>query len=346
MGTGVFLAGLIPALLWTPACSDLNAPMNSSPRLYQWSVDTLDGPELPRAIWASSPHDMYIVGYNTSGMFGLIHSDGRQWSKVALPPLPVSYFGILSDVYGFASNDVYVVGKRSINVYSDSGHYRTDSVAMYHFDGVLWNRISFRDAGWLTNIWGIAPNDIWAGGHPGLLYHYNGTEWRRVMMDPSVQIYELQGFSSVDVYALGFRANDPNIVQANYNVLFHYDGTEWRAIDSVNAGSIFPSFGTSSLGVIGTYLYTLGPDVFVRRGAAWQREYAGAGSFVDMFSTGGTNALAVASNSEVAHFDGSTWQRIALLSDFDCYFSGVWMTPTEAFILGETSGKSILVYGH
>ena len=146
------------------------------PRTYTWTIDTLAYPgsfqTTMRDIWGSSANDVYVVGHNDQNRGLMWHFDGKRWTDVRLSTMqggtirgPID----LSAIYGFASNDIWVVGE---NVFSNpdpvSGFY--DASLIIHFDGATWQEVNHTKARGLTSIWGSSPKDIWMGGFNGTLF--------------------------------------------------------------------------------------------------------------------------------------------------------------------------------
>ncbi|MBI5487177.1 MAG: hypothetical protein HY905_07575 [Deltaproteobacteria bacterium] len=88
-----------------------------------WTLSTTDAEEhsLLTAVWGAAPGDVWAVGrhWNSSGIDEgrLLHWDGTAWSRSR-----GEWWG-LSDVVGYASNDVWAVG---------------DSARIWHWDGSVW----------------------------------------------------------------------------------------------------------------------------------------------------------------------------------------------------------------
>ncbi|MCK5618585.1 MAG: hypothetical protein KAJ17_04255, partial [Candidatus Krumholzibacteria bacterium] len=107
-------------------------------------------------IWASSPSDIFAVGYDGIGQHGSIfHYNGRVWTEM-LHPLQ----NRLSGVFGTSRNNVYASGSSSI----------------YHYDGSDWTSSLDYDEP-LYGIDGVASNNIYAVGVNGTILHYSGSAW-------------------------------------------------------------------------------------------------------------------------------------------------------------------------
>jgi hypothetical protein len=75
--------------------------------------------------------------------------------------------GSLSDIFGFAPNDIHAVGENG---------------AILDYDGNTWNSLAGTTGALMTKVWGPAPNDVYAVGvlaadARGILMHYDGKGW-------------------------------------------------------------------------------------------------------------------------------------------------------------------------
>ncbi len=147
----------------------------------------------------------------------------------------LSYLGsaqtIMQSIWGSSPKDVYVVG-----------HNDTGDGKMYHFDGKTWTPVTlyFPDR-WgnaaidLGDIYGFAPNDIWAVGQrvlsnpnpppnfldSSLVIHFDGIQWNEVMLPRKRLLNRVGGSSPNDIWMGGINGT-----------LYHYDGSKVKP-DSV-----------------------------------------------------------------------------------------------------------------
>lgn len=72
--------------------------------------------------------------------------------------------------------------------------------------------------GFVYDIWGSSPNDVWAvaGGGLNTLWHFNGNEWSVWHERVGPSFYSIYGFAQDDIWMGG-----------NDGKLYHFDGTEW-----------------------------------------------------------------------------------------------------------------------
>ncbi len=192
-----------------------------------------------------------------------------QWTSYAIPNE-----GILSGVWIFGPNNIYVVGG-----------------AVRKFDGVSWKDVSPSSAHgslsgklsgsymfafqendyWLVNgdiidhcvdgfaqeirtdslsgtaplhtIWGSSSKDLFAVGDGGMILHYDGAAWTRMNSGTSKDIGHVWGTSDKNIWAAGWNQTK------NLSVLVHYDGNGWQ---EVNLGQLH-DVSTSSNGLISVW---------------------------------------------------------------------------------------------
>lgn len=149
---------------------------------------------------------------------------------------PESFQTIMFDIWGTASNNLFVVG------HNDRGFGK-----MYSFDGKKWKdaKLSISQGGTLARspdlaaIYGFASNNIWAVGDythsnpnpppnyflSSAIIHFDGRSWSevdlsRLGVQPQLASLEtLWGSSPNDIWAAGVSGT-----------LFHFDGSAWQKI--------------------------------------------------------------------------------------------------------------------
>lgn len=177
-------------------------------------------------VWGASPTSVFAGTQQD-----VLHYDGVNWSSTGFPDT------YARNIWGFASNDVYVAGGNAYHVFHFNGagwtNVYTTSVSMaglwgsatddmwvapqfqstqfFHFDGVGWGPVAV-PTGDYNDIWGRAADDIYAVGKNGLVTHYDGVDWTTVPGAP------VEWFSRID----GSGAN--MFVLAGTKV-YHFDGT-------------------------------------------------------------------------------------------------------------------------
>ncbi len=180
--------------------------------------------------WGTSESDVWAVG-GQPGQGLVYHYDGSDWAPVDLgvqAPL-------LNWVFGFAEDDVYVVG---------------DEGVILHYDGSSWSTESSTETESLWGIWGSSRDNMFAVGGSGrpdskpTLLQRDASGWRSVAVPtidrPNVfALFKVWGSGPNDVIAVGQRG-----------VILRYDGSTWRSEASGTAEDLISLWGTSANQVV------------------------------------------------------------------------------------------------
>lgn len=181
--------------LWGTSGSDLWAGGGLNGQVFHfdgttWTSYTTQSVEVTD-LWGSSSTDVYAAG-----IFGLSHFDGSTWSAVT-DPVAADAEG----VYGFAADDVWVVG---------------DFGTLAHFDGASWTSQLPDDEDFNADhvkIWGAAPDDVWAVGDFGSISHWNGSSWSQTLVGDfpyNPYLNAVHGSSAADVWVVGLSSDGEN----------------------------------------------------------------------------------------------------------------------------------------
>ena len=192
-----FLLYLLPILavffLFSALSCRKNPVVPPSPkdsRTYTWTVDTLvyqgNFQTNMRSIWGSSSSDVYVVGHSEMVRGDMYHFDGKEWQPIDLyfPDKLGNATIDLSAVYGFAANDVWIVGERINDNPNPPPTFLETSLAS-HYDGTSWTESKVPSGRVLQSIWGAATNNIWAAGWNTVI-HYDGISWTKAVKSQSL----------------------------------------------------------------------------------------------------------------------------------------------------------------
>jgi hypothetical protein len=322
------------------------------PRTYTWTIDTLAYPgsfqTTMQDIWGSSANDVYVVGHNDQNRGKMWHFDGNKWTDVALSTTqggtiagPID----LSAIYGFAANDILVVGERIYQNPNPPPNF-LDSSLIIHYNGAKWTEFKVPTGSLLQAVWGSKSNDVWAGGLDGTLYHFDGVSWRAVSIGKKVWFLSFGGFTSNDVYALAYEL-DSGVMDSTFQYVWHWDGNTWSVRDFyVETFGNEDSFGTSSLFAVGGNLYSAGQGIFRKSLSGWERIFFDPTTyFRNITGTNLTNLFAVGNFSAIYHFNGADWYRYTQFSDRNIHYSASWTNGKEVFVVGDDGYKTYLLHG-
>jgi hypothetical protein len=174
------------------------------------------------------------------------------------------------------------------------------------------------DFGWLLNVWGPAPDDLYAvGGLPdqGGVMHFDGQTWSQLDLGVTVPVLH---------WAHGFDADDVTIVGRGGTVI-HWNGTAWTIQDTPTDQDLWGVWGASpdDLWAVGGAGRQAGQETILHYdGTAWTEypapniERANVFAFFKVWGTNADNVYIVGQRGVVLHWDGSTWtEEFAGVSD-------------------------------
>lgn len=179
-----------------------------------------------------------------------------------------------SDVWGSASDNVFVVGIGGI----------------HHYNGVAWSHVpsGMPTEPVLNAIWGNSANDVFAVGEAGVILHYDGSTWGQMTTGTYHAFYGVGGSSSDDVFAVGFMG-----------LLYHFDGVMWSPIASGTTQHLYDVWASSptDVFVVGGVALHYDGNEWSQMGLPGGRGIWGA-SPTDVYATYG---------GRVMHYDGTGW---------------------------------------
>ncbi len=241
-------------------------------------------------VWAAGSHRVVVNGGWVGHQIRADHFDGTSWTTMNTPLPPTSgsagYSGSrITDIRGFASNDVWFVGEW---VGPHPGVVGLQPALAMHWDGASFTLVPTPEVlpnggNGLEAIDGVASNDIWAVGGSGdgdmasysYILHWNGSSWTHVpgpLVGFQQRLYAVEAIAANDVWIAG-EALDANGYRG---VVQHWDGSSWTNVAGAPA-----SFSASLHARSSTDLW-LGLWHF--DGASWTREIVAG---CDPFATAG-----------------------------------------------------------
>ena len=193
-------------------------------------VDTASAGKLSRAIWGTSPRDVWVGGdpfarkgsTATWGGFRTVVADAGVDGGVAdggIVWTPVSS-SLITAIWGSGPEDIWVVGPGAKGL-AAGGSSAAHSNGAVGSDGVpVWTAFDTQSTDVLYAIWGSGPGDVWAVGDHGTIRHFTAgaTRWSIVESPTTAKLRGVWGTGPSDVWAVG-----------EEGTLLHYDGTKWSA---------------------------------------------------------------------------------------------------------------------
>lgn len=291
---------------------------------YTWQEFSLGSGENPNVlygVWGTDENNVYAVGGVTINdtVYGIIHWDGVEWK-------PVKYFGGGYAIYGFAANDIWVVGG-----------------GVFHFNGTLWEEYTFRDPVILANIaytsvWGTSSNNIYFGNSGGTIVHWNGSKAQVVYTNPSiVQVKDMEGYASDFIIGVG-TGMIPPLLAVKYN------GTNWIQLPissnwSLNAVSI----------VNRNHIFYCGGGIYEMKRNNTNRIY-NSGFYIWDIKYNKQNGITVASGSYDGIYinNGLEWMNLkGQITNDESTLVSVFLISNTVFCVGNTTlnNKAKIIIG-
>lgn len=234
---------------WVPLAAGLLSGCPGPDTTWREAFDASDTGWLMN-VWGPSADEMYAVG----GSFEagtIVRHDGETWAPETIPDVP-----LLNWVYGFAPDDVWVVGNEGTilrfdgtewravesptgqdlwgvwgaapdDVYAVGGTARMASIAtptILHYDGAAWSVVDHGalmrdDVDAFFKVWGSGPDDVYVVGDKGIVMHWDGAAWEELFVGAADDLVSIWGTGPDDIVAVGGRSN---------GIVARFDGTEWR----------------------------------------------------------------------------------------------------------------------
>ncbi len=316
-----------------------------SPREYRWSVETVSLPgelqQLIGGIWGSSSKNVYIVGHSAYGGGEMWHFDGTRWEPIKLGAShggPVTNTFSLAGIYGFSPNNIIAVG--------DIGSTDFQGLVV-RFDGTSWQMEDLAylgRVGVLGCVWGLSPNQVWAGGgvaanyKPEIIY-YDGSVWRKDSVSSlgtgQLYIQSIGGSSFTQMYAVGIQHRPGEGGDMQYFLRRKPNGV-WVPVDSLQAG--FQRFGDRLWTSPSGNLYSASINgVFLWNGQQWKKvgdRSVGSGWRPVLFGSSDENIFYLSSYG-LYHYNGTDWSlnQDAIFTKWGTWFyTASWTDGYEAFI--------------
>lgn len=316
-------AGAIVTVAFVVECSD---------GVVHWSSIPLPGGFTGLDIWGSSANDLFVTGYDVSGVAAIWHYDGQQWLEQLRRP-----DALISGLWGSTGTDVFAVAPATAEPRIG---------AILHYDGLSWSETAVPSGGGnggATAVWGNSAEDVFAGGlqfetgpYRVLLEHYDGERWTETptgVGGANAGITDISGSSSTTVYALGENQICDGCDRARQFVA-RFDGSGWtesfvtdNELQGIWVGAVNDVWAAGS-----------GPDgegyLLHYNGAVWTETFrrtpqGNEPALKDVWGRSGTDIYAVGEGG-ILHFDGSNWTVVEPTPGLR-----VWGTSADVFALGQ-----------
>ena len=309
--TGVIGSNLKGRLLQRQELN-LPAPTGSpqGPTAAGWSPQLSPASQALHAIWGFDQDNVYAVGEGSA----LYKFNGDQWTNVAAILSTGRGFGL----WGFNVNDVWAIGWAGQfanfngtdvplssggpleSGYALWGETHDSMIAVGVGGGILkiinagseWQSMESPTFVDLYDVWGSAPNNVYAVGGEGVVLHYDGDAWTRVQSVPSIQsLNGIWGSGADDIFIVG-----------DFGTILHFDGEQWSVQDSGTSERLSDVFGFNA-----THVYAVGANGTILRydGSNWIREQSNTEQSLEGV-WGGDNKIWVVGDNGIIHIKVDT----------------------------------------
>jgi hypothetical protein len=166
------------------------------------------------SVWASTPDDLWLAGASEAA-----HYDGRDWTTIALGPMPM----MVDPVWADCRSRTWIGSK------PPDEPYRLTRV-----DGIEpTDVVPLPDGAYMSSIWGSGANDIWVVGEilpRPLVMRGDGSSWSEVSYRPasalaSASALAVWGAGPGDVWVVGGERDESRMTSSG--TIDHWDGTQW-----------------------------------------------------------------------------------------------------------------------
>lgn len=161
----------------------------------------------------------------------------------------------------------------------------------------------------LLAAWAAAPDDLYVGGHGGVIQHWDGAKWTLMSTPTTKTIYALHGTSTRDVWAVGGDGYTTN--QTDHSLILHWDGTQWKEMAAPKfSGWTYPLVAVCALGAKDVWATTdIGTFPVHYDGTSWQFvsvPLSLEGSLRAITAVGGSVFFA-GTHGQVVRYQNNTW---------------------------------------
>ncbi len=262
--------------------------------------------------------DVWTIGFGNNVVLSN-HWNGAAWSSQSA----ITPSGLLTPsitrLWGSTSSDIWAVGSGEPQGPPSN---QPPVPAVYRWQGNAWTYCAVSSgcavpsSTGLTNIFGLAANDIWVTANDGA-YHWDGSVWSAKSTGMTTGASRAQAIwcaTTNDCWAVG---NDQNIDI----LLQHWNGTTWSLGNYQAAGGQLEAvwgFASNDVWAVGSN--SAGPVLIHYDGTMWGSSYfvANSAPMAGVWGAASNDVWAVGNNGNIAHWNGSGWTGSALGVAINC----------------------------
>ena len=339
-------------------CSDEATSPPPSAKKLSWEHPLPQGNSL-HDVWSASETDIFAVGdYGT-----VLHYNGSVWSRME----NVSTFDRLFAVWGTAGDNVYVAGENGKILHYNGSVWKvayqyvssepTTFLAMWgfsatdiyvggyggvllHYDGTSWRKMETGTEDYITAIWGIAPDNMYAVcNNNGRVLHYDGTAWSQVAnTQEHLWLDCIWGTSEDNIYTFGHNTLPPGTIFG-----YHFDGSTWTPID---AGTLYNARINRIRGNSPDQIYAVGDATLFYDGTDWlPMTTPTVPMMFGLANAGNDQLVAVGEYSAIMHYGSSSWSSNFEMKEL-IGFSCIWGSAADNIYAAGGSNSLMHYDGH
>ena len=158
--------------------------------------------------------------------------------------------------------------------------------------------------------WAAGPNDLYVGGHGGVLMHWDGTRW--TMMDTPTQktIFAIHGTGPNDIWAVG--GDGYTLDNMDRSLIMHYNGSAWQVITPPNySGYTYVLNSVHAISANNVWAcHDGGPSVMHWDGIQWSfilPDVFLEGNLYAVTSVGADHVFFAGSHGQIVQYTGGAW---------------------------------------
>jgi hypothetical protein len=265
------------------------------------------------SVSGTATNDVYAVSMD--GAYKLYHYDGTTWEGIDNSLLPT--VGDLHEVWGSASNDIYVVGE---------GGY------VIHYDGSVWDGIYGLPAVDYQGVWGTSSGNVLIGGENGVMLRKDGSSWTEELGEYRGFLDGIYGTSSTSMYFGGKKIKSSSLCNA-----MSYNGTTLTPVDTGSIYDIRGMWGDGSSRFFAVAEKTFNSQILQFNGSSWSTDLEVNFSLLDIWGSSITDVFAVgytnAYDGKVMHYNGSSWSTLETFAD-EVFLNITGGSSNEVYISG------------
>jgi RHS repeat-associated protein len=275
------------------ACSGILAALLpvAMPVLHAWDLVEIGTTEILNDVCVSGG-TVFATGKN-----GTAISSGNGWNPMATGVIGLNPSFDFFGVWGSSGTDVYAVGGRFFDQYSQTG-------AVMHYDGSSWTQVCSNGYGRYRAVWGSSSSNVFAVGEKGAIHRFDGDTWINCQTDPGWDAaWNVENFQGV------WGSGPTRVMVCGGASVLLFDGTAWSAMAGPAAGSAGHIYRMHNDVGVGPF----GP-VYACNGSTWSQ----VNTNIPVYGLGILGHYVVGNSGRIYYgSSGGTWSETTPFTDIE-----------------------------